>query len=510
MSPARPHRLDVAVDAPHVRGGTVRFSWTQTSPNRLQYRNRWSVRYHRVPLRRLHRVVLWEVLLSLQLPVWARMAEHVEIALPEPVPRVVIDWWRAYHDAPHVRFTGPLTEERSYRPVRGDAGGSDADGSGADGSGAEVAITYGGGKDTTLALHALLEQREPSRVLLLHLVQLFNDRRSHRVRLTLRSLRTVLRPARRLTGVPTQLVTVDFLGTLRKGPAAPGPHVTLYFSAMLPALLHHGVRAVTVSRTAAGYRVGRTRDGTPHWANPSGRPERLQALRASHRHVPGVELAAESTHYALGELVSFGSLLRLYPRAFDRIVMCMRTERPGRWCHNCSKCLEFALFGLALGHVADDLDYDRLLASPHVTALVDAARRRVTKTAWHGNAPYARLAGTASHFAGFCHALHQLDPADPALLVSATARKRLRLLKRTWGRVAFPAVASLDAAAVQAAGPLGQEVAAAASTVFPVAERGEEVFALVGDARAEFAHGGVMELPRLQQWAAEWGVELSG
>jgi hypothetical protein len=501
----RPERLTVQVHPPDVHRSTVTFRWTQDLPNALQTRDRWFVRYHGVPVDRVSRRLLYDVLLSLQLPVWAAMARTVEVQLPEPVGRVTLDFWSAYHRVGHrVSFTGQVDDARRYDPrrsgVRRRAGRRAKD--------RPVAVTFGGGKDSTLAQQALLESRPAGDVLLLHLVQLFAGHPVVRRRTTLRSLRTVVGPNWRRFRTPVQLVTTDYMAVLRRGSGAPRPHVNLYVGAMLPALVHHGVRQVVFSRTALGYRVD-TSQGRPVFANPSGRPERLEHLRRYTRDVLGWDLHAESSHRAIGEFVSFGAMLREFPRAFEAMVMCTRTLDRERFCHDCPKCLEFAVLGLAHGHVAEDLDYDRLLTSRTVAELAAAAEEVAGTRAWHGSAPYRPQVGTASHFATWCHALHLLDPDHPELDLSAPARAHLGALKEAWGPVPFPAVATLDEAAVAASGPVGRATAAVAArghAVRPGGGTGREDLLLVGDEPAGQDHEAVMPTPELDSWAATWGV----
>ncbi|MDV3222841.1 hypothetical protein [Intrasporangium sp.] len=489
--------MRVTVDPPRVIGGRVTYSWHLSEPSDLQHRNRFMVRFHGVPLRRFHRAVLWEVLLTLQLPVWARMGERVVVTLPEPVPEVVVDWWRAYHDAQHVEFEGPLTAERTYDPHPGRRRAR---------APADVAVSFGGGKDSTLALSALLDTREPQRVLLLHILQHFSAHPLVAARAAWRSRRLVVGPVARRTGVRTQLVTTNFIPTLTARGRAARPHVNLYTAATLPALLHHGARAVTVSRTAMSYRCHEAKDGSLRWANPSGRPERLRALGAYYRSVLGVELEPEGTHYAVGEFASFGSLLQLYPDALDGMVMCMRTSGRGRWCAQCSKCLEFALFGLALGHVAPDLAYDRLFHSDLVTALVTSAVSRQGQRSWHGNAPFVREIGTPSHFAAFCHAVHEVDLGLARQVMDPESLARLETLRQAWGRRPYPLVATIDEEALKVAGPLGQEVGRRAaealgfsSGLSPLSEP-----LPVGQQRVTFRHGARMSIPLLEGWRAQW------
>lgn len=498
MAPHQSLRVDVR--PPRVRGSTVRFSWEQDRANPFQHRNGWSVRYDGVDLGRFHRAVLWDVLLSLQLPVWASQAQRVELRIPEPVPRVVLDWWRAYHGAEHVTATGPLTDADAYRPLPHDSRSGAGE--------CEVAVSYGGGKDSTFALHALLAGRRPEQVLLLHVVQPFGYRRLEQWRTRQRSLRTVVRPAVDVARVPAQVVVTDVLAVLSAEGRRVRPDVNLYTAATLPALLHHGARAVTVSRTVTTYRVGRTVEGARTWPNPSARPERLAALGAYYENVLGVRLRPESTHYALGELVSFGALLRLHPQAFARIVMCMRTTSRRRWCLDCAKCMEYALFGLALGHQADDLDYDVLLGeSRYVRRLVAIAQEEQElqegRMRWHGNASYVRDIGAPAHFGSFCHALRRADPDTAGVRLGDAARENLRALRRAWGNAAFPAVEQIHRAALDAAGPLGREVALRAAAAFPVVDEPGSPL-LVGNGRAEFAHGESMPMPAVEAMLRRW------
>jgi len=69
--------MTVRVHPPQVRGGRVRFSWEQDRNQTLQRRNRWFVHYHGVPVARMDRRLLYDVLLSLQLPLWAAPGDHL-------------------------------------------------------------------------------------------------------------------------------------------------------------------------------------------------------------------------------------------------------------------------------------------------------------------------------------------------------------------------------------------------------------------------------------------------
>ncbi|GAA1139095.1 hypothetical protein [Ornithinicoccus hortensis] len=505
---AKAESLTVRIHAPEVVRGRVRFSWEQDGENPYQSRNTWRVDYGRVRVDRMDRRVLYEVLLSLQLQIWSATAKAVTVVLPEPVGEVTLDFWRAYLDTPNVEFEGAVDDTRRYavqpagrrtladrlrrpRPT-------------------PLAVTYGGGKDSTLAHQALVESRPAGEVLLLHLVQLFALGTQTRERATRRSRDTILAPARRRTGAPEHVATTDYLAVLRNDRPGPRPHINIYVPAMLPLLVHRGVHEVVFSRTALGYRTTRTRSGAIRFANPAGRAEKLRHLRRYCADVLGWDLHSESTHFAIGEYVSFGTVLQAYPEAFAEMVMCTRTLEAERFCHECPKCLEFALMGLSFGHVAPDMDYDRLLRHPRVATLAAEADALAGETDWHGAGPYRRSVGTGTHFATWCHTLHRIDPDDPALPAGEEARGHLRSLKRAWGQVPFPAVARLDARAVEAAGPRGQEVAAVAARHFPVQEPGagsdRDDLLLAGDERAVLDYEAVLELPALEAWARRWQV----
>lgn len=351
--------MKVDVEMPRVRGPWVRFGWQQDGPNPRQRRNHFSIIYPGVPMWRVAPELLLEVFLSMQLPAFAGVDEPVEVRLPRPVPRAVPEWWCHYH-AVHNVHVGPVTTAHGYRPFRSQPARQRD----------RIAVTFGGGKDSTLTAEAVIEDVGAENVLLLHGVNPFTLRRSALPLGALRSRRTILAPYRRPPyqsptyrhGVRTAMMLTDFMGNLNRDRMA-RPGVNLYLTAGLPALLHHGCTEVTVSHTAGGYVVRQRPDGTLRWKNAQHRPESLDALGDYYADVLGVELRPTSTHYPVSEFVSFATLRHCYPRAFGQMVMCMRATKPSqRWCLDCKKCAEYALFGLALGHVDPDFDYDTFFA----------------------------------------------------------------------------------------------------------------------------------------------------
>lgn len=493
--------MHVVVDRPDVRGSRVRFSWSQDVPSSVQRTDHWSVRYHGVPVRRVLRStgrgLLYDVLLSVQLPLWRKDARDLRITLPEHVDEARLAFWRAYHDAEDVVFDVPPA------PAAGATGTKPPPAPVAAPELPRVAVTFGGGKDSTLALEVLRLTREPSQVLLLHAVHPRVPGRRAAARALWRSVRHVVAPPVLRHRVPVQLVTTDHMSS--RTPAAPGPHVNLYAPMMLPALIHRRVASVVFSNSVMGYRATRQADGTLRFSNPTGRPERLEHLHDYLEHELGWGVHVECTHRAIVEYLSYGVLRERFPEAFEHIVMCPRYRARGRFCADCSKCLEFAVFGLSLGYAAPDLDYSRLFTSERVERITGIAREVADQTAVHGNSPYQRAIGTATHFAGWCHALSKIDPDHLPVALSEQASANLRTIVSAWGRQPFWAVQAVDPEAVAACGPFGREVAdvVAGSALVAEAPASDGVL-LVGDVPAEFDHSARMPTPALDAWAERW------
>lgn len=438
------------------------------------------------------RTALWEVFLSLQLRVW-RGEEAMTVLLPEGVPESQVAWWRTFHGAEHVevRTSGPpLPPVPAPRPRPG-----------------RVAVSYGGGKDSALALAVLRRRLRRRDVLPVHVVQHFvNDRRRRRAVLR-RSLVLVVLPALG-RGLPVQVVSNDFLSTLTTAGRAHAPHVLLYGPALLPLLMARGVETVTTSRTAAGYRATPDGRGVLRFSNPTGRRETLESLSRYTATQHGYPLSLQGSHQAISELVSYRTLARLDPAAAGRVVMCMRTTRLRRRCEACAKCLEQTLFALACGVPGAGASHERVLTSERTARLVAAARAPGDRRTRHGVAPFDPLIGTRTHFAAFCHALHLVgERIDDGALPDTPGVRNLAVLRAAWGRP-MPGAAALDPGAVAASGQISREVAAVAARWSPLLDdealRGTPRM-LVGDEPASFHHDAVMPTPALDLWHAEHG-----
>lgn len=499
----------VRLHPPVVRGGRLSVAWEQDPPSRFQRRTQWYIEYHRLDLERMDRRLLMEVVLALQLRVWAAEGREVVVHLPEPVGRITLDFWRALLRAEHVRFEGPVDEQTSYRPFPVRQGRvartlARAARRPLRERRHRVAVTYGGGKDSTLAYRALLEDRDPADVVAVHLTQLYTLGNQARGDGLARSRDVVLAGLGDLGEAATvQTGATDLLASFDRTRRTHLPHILLYTAGLLPALLVHDIGEVVFSRTAVGYRTVQGPDG-PVPANPTGRPEHLAYLRRYLRQVTGYDIAAESTHYALTELVSFRTLLHAYPEAFGSMVMCASTLESRRFCQNCTKCLEFAVFALAEGHVAPDLDYAALFGSDPVQQILAAAREQRGTRTEHGTGPWHPALGSATHFAAWCHTLSRIDPQDPALDLPDIVRADLTELVGHWGHP-FPETVTLEQGAVRAAGPLGRAVAGVAARHHTVQDDPGRT-ALIKDQRVGFDHHAAMPTPGLDAWALRWGI----
>lgn len=490
--------LTIVVDAPVVRGGRVFFSWTHPGGSALQRRTRWRAHFVGVRLDRLPRAAIWDVFLSLQLRVWAGEPGPVTVVLPEGVPVAQLEWWSAVHGSDHVTLQTrgaplPSAPAPPTRPGR-------------------IAVSFGGGKDSSLALSVLRGSRRRRDVLPVHVIQHSANARRARLETALRSALLVVLPTAVATRSAVRVVDNDFLATLTAAGRRRAPHVNFYGPALLPLLMAEGVETITFSRTAAGYRSTPRADGSLRFSNPTGRREQLEATSDYLAAVHGYPLSLQGTHEAVSELVSYTALAALDPAAARRVVMCMRTTRMRRWCLACSKCLEHGLFALATGVQGRGFDPERAFTSPRAQRLAEAARRSAgERTAW-GIAPYHPEIGTRTHFASFCHALHRAGlRLGPERMTATPGLRNLRDMHAAWARP-FPGAASIDPDAITAAAPLAQEVARAALEVVPartdaqLARPGlrDEPRMLVGDEPAGAHHGAVMPTPRLDAWRQRW------
>lgn len=491
---APPHPPTIIVNPPEVRGDKVTFSWTHPGGFDLQRRHRWTVRYVGVRLASTPRAVLWDVFLALQLRVW-RGAGAIRVVLPEGVDRRQVEWWTAFHGATDVEIITTGEPVPAASVTAGDPG--------------RVAVSFGGGKDSSLALAVLRSSRRRSDLVPVHVVQHFRNARRTRWATIARSLALVVVPTMVTTRTPVRVVTNDFLSTLTTAGRRHSPHINFYGPALLPLIMATRTSTMTFSRTAAGYRATPRKDGSLRFSNPTGRRESLEAMSRYVETVHGYPISFQGTHQAVSELVSYATLLRLDPQAARSVVMCMRTTRLRRWCLTCSKCLEYGLFSLACGFRDPRFDYETAFTSPRAQDLAAAARRAGTATNAYGVAPFDPAIGTKTHFAAFCHALHLVGARLGRDRLQATPGLRnLAAMHDAWGRRPFAGAASLDPAAVAASGDLSQEVATVAARWAPVvaeADLGDdEPRMLVGDEPGSYDHSAVMPTPRLDAWHERW------
>ncbi len=432
--------MKVTVEPPHIDGDTVTFRWSQSAPNPFQRTNAFSLRYADIDLSRFSPQLFYEIFLAYQVRIFALYREPIEMVFQEPVPRPTVAYWLGYHGVSEMT-AGPLAEVERYSPWR--PGGRPQR------RRRSVGVFFGGGKDSTLAACLLSEVHGADEVLLVQFVHPFVAAAGERRRLEERQEALMLRPARESAGLATQMVWTDFLAQLTREGRAGRPHIYLYTVGALPVLLARGIRLAAFSREYTAHWTPHAGRGRTDFGHRQSRPEILADVSEHYRRVLGQEIHLTNANYFMSELVSFKVLAERYPDAFRRIVMCVGAEVDQRWCLQCKKCAEYALFGLALGIVDPDFDYDALLArSRYVRRVVDYATSGVVPSRF-GNLPWQPFVSTRNHFSSFCHVVARCSLDLVPGHLSDEARGNVAILKAAFGNRDFPGLETMVWPAVE-------------------------------------------------------------
>lgn len=435
--------MKVVIESPHIEGSKVTFRWTQSAPNPFQRSNFFDLRFADIDLERFNPLLFYEIFLAYQVPVFKLYREPIELAFREPVPRATVRYWLGFHAATGMTV-GPVSDVESYSPWRRMAEGRPET------PGRYVGMFFGGGKDSMLASSLLAEVHGNEEILLIQFVHAFVALGKERRRLEQRQERLMLQPMRESTGMATQLVWTNFLSQLTLEGRAGRPDIgLLYPVGSLPAILAAGARLVGFSLEYSGYWTPRFGEGRPGYGNALSRPESLARLSEHFRCVLGEEIRVTNMNYFLTELVSFKVLAERYPDAFGRMVMCVGAEVGQRWCLNCKKCTEYAMYSLYFGVVDPDFDYDALFAhSRHVNRIVDYATSGA-EPARFGNLPWQPFISTDYHFSSFCHVMSRFSPDPSADRLSNEARGNIAFLKAAFGNHEFPGLETMVRKAVE-------------------------------------------------------------
>lgn len=444
--------MDVVVEWPDIDGETVVFRWKQSAPNLAQHSNSFSFRYQGVDLHAFTPELFAEVFLGLQLRVFAASAGPVTIRFPFPVPRSIVTFWTAFHNAHHVAISPVAAIDRYCVWVEGAT---------LPPTGPSSAVFFGGGKDSMLAACLLAEIDGSDQVLLVQYVRPMERDPKLLAARERRQEKLMLRPAREALGFTTRTVWTDLQAQFTPEGAGLRPGLELYTAGALPLLLAHGVRRAGFCIAWQSYSIKLLPAGERHYRYARARAEMLAAQSAHYRQAFGVDL--EVTNYTLGysSIAAFGILAMRYPDGLARIVMCNRARVHQRWCYHCLKCAEYALYSLRFGIVDPRFDYNHFFEDSRYMRDIATYAETGVERSMFGNAPWQPFVGTKRGYQGICHAFALIDPAVITAKLSPTGLAHLLIGKALFGNCLFPSYEMVSASALATLGPeLGPPVRA--------------------------------------------------
>jgi hypothetical protein len=434
--------MRVDVERPAISGDTVVFRWIQSEPNPYQYDNTFFLRYKGLDLTRFSSNLFYELFLGLQLKVFASYDTPVDVVFPDPVPHPSVAYWRAFHNAKKVSIT-PIADVASYSPWTSDPPEHRRN---------SIGILFGGGKDSTLATCLFSEIYGADDVVLLQFVVPQQPGEKIANRMGQRQERLMLAPAREKLGVATQLAWTDYVAQHHRSSLTARPHLELFTVGLLPAMLAWGVSICTTSLPWTAYPFRRLAKERLWFRYPKSRPEMLATQSTHYRRVLGAGITLTNINLLFTTFTSYRLLTERYPDPFTRIVMCVAADVGRRWCYECYKCAEYALFGLALGIVDPRFDYDRFFTQSRYIRKVVAYIESGVELSVHGNAPWQSSFGSPTNYLVDCHAISKLSPALIADRVSPEALGNLLTLKAAFGNTAFPTFERIPAKAIELLG----------------------------------------------------------
>jgi hypothetical protein len=421
--------VKVWVEPPHISGDRVLFRWRQSEANRFQSSEEFFFRYEGIELSAFSNQLFFEIFLALQLRVFAGYRQPVELIFPEPVSTRSVDFWRAFHDAEQVSI-GPLADIERYEPMILRAGANRAS--------KKAAIFYGGGKDSVLSTGLLTELFGDDQVLLIQYVAPMSPSAGAFASHERRQETMMLEPMRALRGVATQRVYTDYQATFTEAGSDLRPHRQFYTAGALPALIAWQAEYSTLGDTRHDYAILPRGTNGRHYIFPRSRPEIHAALSAHYRRVLGFDHTVTNINFPFTTAQDADLLHARYPELMPAAVMCTRASARERWCYRCSKCLNWALYGLGAGFVDARLDYDRVLTETDAVKTLVAYAGTGVELTQHGNAPWVKsLTNYPQTVQSISHSLAKSDPDRLAGRIGDQALANLYTLIALFGNTRF-------------------------------------------------------------------------
>jgi hypothetical protein len=446
--------LRVRVRRPSVRGDRVSYSWKQSIPNRFMYRNRFYFEYPGLDLSTLDEVVHWNLFLGLMIPVFQLFEEPTTIELPSSVPARLIEFWLLYHDALDIEVKTPKGRfprlrgswstiacpsrlpwnERLCRHVAKESDGARCH----EAPEGRAAILFGGGKDSTFGLGLLTELLGDQNVSLLRYVNPMTG--TARPRRSMKQLRqraavNLIRPVQSVIDVDYLEVETNFSSNCRETTTSYACHVALYTASCLPLVLSKKIDYLVFNLERSSYPTHEVvgEHSTPTFKFRRSRPEFFEATSKLYREFFDADLAICNLSYPITELMSFEAIFLRYPKLAPSMMMCEATlDDSNRWCRECRKCCQFALYSLYLQQPDPRFDYDGFFEKSSAAEAIRAHMASTPSSHWDPT-----LSHTA-HFASFRHALHGLDVDFLTRFLSKPALETVLALKARYGAEPFP------------------------------------------------------------------------
>jgi hypothetical protein len=211
----------------------------------------------------------------------------------------------------------------------------------------------------------------------------------------------------------------------------------LFTAGSLPVLAESGVRWSSFGSTRTDYPILDRGGGKRRYVFARSRPEMLATQSAHYQRALGLDHTVTNINFPYTTVMDTQFLHDRYPELFPLATMCTFTSENKRFCHECAKCLNYALYALAAGYVDPCFDYDRVLSSsPALLPLIGYAESGV-ELSHHGNAPWKKGLTNPSVFQAICHALAKCDPDRLNGRIGSRARANLLVLLALFGNQSF-------------------------------------------------------------------------
>ncbi|WP_253448866.1 hypothetical protein [Natronospira proteinivora] len=431
--------VTVRPDRPRVEGSTLHLSWTQSGGGPLFRHCHCFIRYPRQSLENLPPAIAWSVFSGLIASLYARHHQELTLHFPEPIPRMALAPWLDLHRCDNV-VAGPLKE-------------SEAPGAPSTSEPEHIGILFGGGKDSLATLGLMGELFGYQRLTLLSCV--FPERSRYLRTVEQRRDRHALGPIRGRTGVRVQKIISNLRCQIGEDASSRALHTGLYHALALPMTRQLGLELVTHSNEFNHYWTS-TQPNRPRAGFARSRPEADDFLADALSRLLQQPLSIKNPNFCIGKDGAIRLLKERYPGLLTSLMMCESVTDPNqRWCGNCYKCFQYAIYRLALNLPDAGLDPQTFFAESEWVQdhLARASQAKVGQ--W-----LPELSSRAS-FPAFSHLFHQHPPDTLAKQLSGQAKAHFLALTRPFPREPHPATqAWMQAALDKLAPPRTRQLAA--------------------------------------------------